>query len=108
MKLRESLDGETLPATVAGIPDLARQLVRQLGQRIAEEAAKKQKVPVGGGDGPSGGNGPTPPRKVRLLRPTEIATVTRVTNTEEWEQLSNKLDQRVRELLDEGFDVELG
>jgi len=107
VKLRDSLDGETLPATVAGFPDRARQLVRQLGQRIAEEAAKNQKVPDGGG-GTSGGNGPTPPRKVRVLRPTEIATVTRVSNTEEWEQLSNKLDQRVRQLLDDGFDVELG
>ena len=106
VKLQESLDGETLPATVAGFPDRARQLVRQLGQRIAEEAAKKQKVPVGG-NGP-GGNGPKPPKEVRVLRPTEIATITRVTNEQEWEQLSNKLDQRVRQLLDDGYDVELG
>jgi len=48
------------------------------------------------------------PRKVRFLRPTEVATVTRASTEEKWEQLNNKLDQRVRELLADGFDVELG
>jgi len=109
VNLRDALDGETLPAAVAGFPDRARGLVRQLGQRIAEAVAKKQKaeIPAGGCD-PTDGNGPPPTRKVRVVRPTEIATVTRVTNSTEWEQLNTKLDQRVRELLDEGYDVELG
>ena len=49
INFRDSLDGETLPAAVSGFPDRARQLVRQMGQRIADEVAKKQPVPAGGG-----------------------------------------------------------
>jgi len=51
---------------------------------------------------------PTPPREVRPVRATDVASATRVSTAQEWEQLSRKLDQRVRQLLDEGYDVELG
>jgi hypothetical protein len=36
-----------------------------------------------------------------------VASVTRVANVQEWEQLQQKLDERVRKLLAEGYDVEL-
>jgi hypothetical protein len=49
-----------------------------------------------------------PARPVRFVRAIEVASVTRVSTEQEWEQLNKKLDQRVRQLLDEGYDVELG
>jgi hypothetical protein len=39
---------------------------------------------------------------------TERASVTRVSTTEALEQLSKKPDERVRQLLDEGYDADLG
>ena len=47
------------------------------------------------------------PRQVRFVRATEVASVTRVSTEQEWVRLNAKLDQRVRQLLAEGFDVEL-
>ena len=109
IQLRDSLDATTLPSSVAAFPERARTVVHNLGQRIAEEVAKKQraqnkqKVPSGGEEPP------TPPvRRVHRIRLSEVATVTRVSSEQDWEQLSSKLDQRVRQLLSEGFDVELG
>ena len=98
-----------MPAQVAAFPDRTRQLVRNLGQRIAEEVAKKQRAEHRP-DGKSGSKTPStpPPRQVRFIRATEVASVTRVSTKQEWEQLNTKLDQRVRELLGEGYDVELG
>jgi hypothetical protein len=94
-----------VPAQVAAFPDRARQLVRNLGHRIAEEVAKEQRAERK----PDGKTPPTPPpRPVRLVRATEVASVTRVSTEQEWHQLNAKLDQRVRQLLAEGFDVELG
>ena len=109
VQLRDSLDAATMPAQVAAFPDRARQLVRNLGQRIAEEVAKKQRAEHKP-DGKSGGKTPPapPPRQVRFVRATEVASVTRVSTEEEWEQFSKKLDQRVRQLLAEGYDVEMG
>jgi hypothetical protein len=47
-------------------------------------------------------------RQVRFVRATEVASVTRVSTEQKWEQLNKKLDNRVRQLLDEVYDVELG
>ena len=109
VQLRDSLDAATMPAQVAAFPDRARQLVRNLGQRIAEEVAKKERAEHKP-DGKSGSKTPPtpPPRQVRFVRATEVASVTRVSTEQEWEQLNKKLDQRVRQLLAEGFDVEIG
>ncbi len=41
------------------------------------------------------------------VRANEVTTVTRVTTAAEWDALQTKLDQRVRQLLDEGSDVEV-
>lgn len=80
-----------------------------LGQRIASEVAKMQQpTPPGSGKGGAGIPPPQPTRKVRVIRITEVATVTKVSSEQEWEQLSSKLDQQVRKLLTDGFDVELG
>ena len=97
-----------MPAQVAAFPDRARQLVRNLGQRIAVEVAKKHRAEHKPDGKTSGKTPPTPPpRQVRFVRANEVASVTRVSNEQEWEQLKNKLDARVRELLRD-YDVELG
>ena len=97
------------PSTGTRHTEKRSQLVRNLGQRIAEEAAKKQRAeqkPPGKERGKT--PPPPPPRQVRPVRATDVASITRVSNTQEWEQLSKKLDQHVRKLLEEGYDVELG
>jgi hypothetical protein len=108
VQLRDGLDASTLPSQVAAFPERARGLVRNLGQRIAEEVARKQKEQQkkdGKGDGKTT---PAPPsRQVRMVRATEVATITRISSETEWDQLKAKLDQRVRQLLADGFDVEL-
>ena len=109
VQLRDSLEAATMPSQVAAFPDRARQLVRNLGQRIAEEVAKKQRAERKP-EGKSGSKMPPapPPRQVRFVRATDVASVTRVSTETEWEQLNTKIDQHVRQLLAEGYDVELG
>jgi hypothetical protein len=110
LQLRDGLDASTLPSQVASFPERSRGLVRNLGQRIADEVARKQKEHQkknGKGDG-SKTSPPSPARHVRMVRATEVATITRVSSETEWDQLKAKLDQRVRQLLADGFDVELG
>jgi hypothetical protein len=98
--LLAELDETNLPVRVAAFPDRAGQLIRALGVRIAEEIKKKENA---GKPAPAA----TPKRLVRQVRASDVATVTRVTTAAEWEALRGKLDQRVRHLLKEGFDVEL-
>lgn len=102
-QLRDNLDAETLPAQVAAFPGRAANQVRNLGNRIAGEVQKKKDAEAKKAGKPVE---PKPQRKVRQLRPSEVATVTRVTNEQQWEALRDKLDERVRELLKD-FDVEL-
>ena len=108
-QLRDTLDSETQPARVAALPERARDLVRQLGQRIAGEVAKKhQAEQKKAGTAAGKTRPPVPPRQLRLLRASAVATVTRLTSVADWEAFNKKLDQRVRELLAQGFDVEIG
>jgi hypothetical protein len=98
-----------MPSQVAAFPERARQLVRQLGQRIGEEVAKRERAEKKkNGDGTSKTTTDSPKRVVRVLLPSDVATMTRVSSVPEWEQLSKKLDEKVRALLVEGVDVELG
>jgi len=108
VQMRDNLDATTVPAQVAAFPDRARQLVRNLGQRIADEAAKKKPKPKTGEKEGGKTPPPKPPREVRRIRATDVASVTRVSTPQEWEQLNKKLDERVRKFLTDGFDVELG
>jgi hypothetical protein len=109
VQLRDSLDAATMPSQVAAFPDRARQLVRNLGQRITEEVAKNERAAQRLG-GKEGGKTPPPkaPREFRVVKATEVASITRVSTTREWDELNKKLDARVRQVLAEGYDVELG
>jgi hypothetical protein len=42
-----------------------------------------------------------------LVRATEVVSATRVSKGREWEQPSKRLDQRVRQLLREGYEMGL-
>ncbi len=108
IQLRDSLDATTLPSSVTAFPERASTLVRNLGQRIASELAKKQKPAPSGAGQASPPTPPPPTRKMRFVRASEVATLTQVSTVEEWERLSSKLDRRVRQLLSEDFDEELG
>ena len=93
--LISQLETVSLPVQVAALPDRARNAIRTLGRRIAEEVAKK-------------GSKPKPkPKKVQPVRVSDISTFSRVASLDEWASLREKLDQRIVELLDQGYEVEL-
>jgi hypothetical protein len=90
----ESVPSVREPARVAGLPDLARRHVRDLGESVRREVAKRKPEP------------PAPPRATRRVRLSDIARGRRITTVEEWEEVLRTLDERVRGLLAD-FDVEL-
>ena len=74
-------------------------MIRALGNRIGEEVRKKENV--------SKPEVVVPQKEIRQVRPDDVAPITRVTTIAEWEVFRNKLDQRVRKLLEDGFEVEI-
>ncbi len=105
----QSLEVEQTPVRVSALTRAAEDQVRKLGERILAEIEKQRPKPEpqpGSSDVPPGGNEPQV-RELRSVRATDIATVTRVSDIAQWEALQKRLDKRVRELLDKGFDVEL-
>jgi len=104
-QLKDSLDGVTVPAKAAALSQQVEAAIRRLGDQVLEEAAKK-KAETEPGD--PGAKEAREPRPVQRLRLSELVTVSRVTNPQEWDSLKDKMDKRVRSLLDKGFDVELG
>jgi hypothetical protein len=95
-----ALDTETNPARVAALPPRARRLVDELSAAIRREVQNRAPTP------PTGGPQPRPPREVRHVRFSDVATVRRIRTEDEWEALAKRLDERVRVLLKE-FEVEL-
>jgi len=96
--LRDSLDGVTSPGKAAALSQQAEAAIRNLGERIIAEISKKKEVPTTERE----------PHPTQRLRFNEITAVTRVSNEQEWDVLKEKMDSRVRELLKQGYDVELG
>jgi hypothetical protein len=79
-------------------------LVRDLGNRIVVEVNKRKPKP----DAAVPDGKPAPkPRELKSVRATDVATVTRVSDIAQWEALQKRLDKRVRELLESGYDVEI-
>lgn len=97
--LSESLDGVVIPSQVAFLPRQAEDAVKQAGSRIAREVERKK--PAAPGDGKE------PPKPAQKLRISDVTTVTLVTSEQDWENLKNKLDERVRSLLRQGYRVEI-
>jgi hypothetical protein len=95
------LDSETEPVRVAALPSRARRLVDELGAALRKEVEKRAPKPPEEARKP-----PKTLRETRRVRFSDVATVRRVCNETEWEELQRKLDRRVRTLLHE-FEVEL-
>jgi hypothetical protein len=105
-RLRDTLDSITVPSHVAALPQKVAQVLRAVARLIVAAEEQKQTIPIGtGGDGPPPA---PPPRPIRRLLVREVATVTTVRSEEEWDALKARLDARVRRLLKDGSDVELG
>jgi len=47
------------------------------------------------------------PRKIQPIRLSDVSTISRVATPDEWASLRKKLDLKVLELLEQGFEVEL-
>ena len=96
----DSLDEETFPTRVAVLPERARSLVEELRRGIARELDEKRKREIGPMEAP-------PPKPVERVRLAEVFLVQRVRSLEEWEPLRDKLDEKVKNILKEGKEVEL-
>ena len=105
--LQESLS-KSLVDFIAGIGDVSElyqifalsdrtsRLIKDLGEAIRREQDKMK--------------GPTPPpikRPVRRLRITDVITVGRIRDIEQWNRVRDQLDESVKKELGEGKDVEL-
>ncbi len=105
--LRDGLFGIALPVQLAALQQKVTQAIQAVGKLILREENRCKVVVVpGDGDGPL--PEPTPQRPVRRLRVSDVATVTTVRSEEEWDTLKARLDERVRRLLKDGSDVDLG
>ena len=101
--LRAEIDRIAVPAQVAALPERVDSAIRRMGTRITQALADKAPPPepvVQVGE-------KTAKRKRRQVRAGDVATMTIVHNESEWEQLKTKLDEQVRRLLKDGFEVEV-
>jgi hypothetical protein len=105
---------------VANLPGRATSAVRDLGIHIQHEIAKKVALPP---PEPPAGDGTEPPtptprpseppkkpepmRQTQRVRPQDVAFVTVVHDLKEWDALRDKLDEKVRDLIRRGYDVDL-
>jgi hypothetical protein len=46
-------------------------------------------------------------RQTRRVRPQDVAFVTVVHDLKEWDALRDKLDEKIRDLIQQGYDVDL-
>ena len=100
----DKIDNDATHVQVSALSRTAEDLVRDLGNRIVVEVNKRKPKP----DAAVPDGKPAPkPRELKSVRATDVATVTRVSDIAQWEALQKRLDKRVRELLDGGYDVEL-
>lgn len=101
--LRAEIEGFAVPAQVAALPERVDDAIRRMGTRITQALPDKTPPPepvVQVGE-------VTAKRKRCQVRTAGVAAVTLVHNVGEWDALKGKLDEHVRNLLDQGYDVEL-
>jgi len=96
----DHLDDETTPTRVAALSDRGELLIEDLRKAIVREIQEKQR--------PSKAPEVAPPRKsVERVRVADVSLVRRVKNVEEWDRIRNKLDEKVKNILKKGKEVEL-
>ena len=120
LQLQETVDSASDPIVVANLPGRATSAVRDLGIRIQQQIATKAappppQPPAGGAtESPTPTPGPSEPpkkpepvRQTRRVRPQDVAFVTVVHDLKEWDALRDKLDEKIRDLIQQGYDVDL-
>jgi hypothetical protein len=114
-QLLADLDRERPPIAVIALPDVANKCVRALELNL-ERASRSP-----GGEGGCGGHRPYDPDDDEIRDPEEgdekkntesprrrrVHARSRISTIEEWEVLRDRLDTEIRQLLDEGFEIEL-
>ena len=108
-QLLADLDRERAPSGVIALPDIARRCIRNLDLSLKaatprddddDEISDPEEDDGGGGCGGGGtGDAQPGPRRVRAAGP--------IRSVADWEALRDRLDTQVRQLLADGFEVEL-
>jgi hypothetical protein len=119
--LLDTVDTTVDPMKLANLPSRAAESVRALGLNIQREIAKQNATPPPSSLGGRIQQPPIPPltsgvsnplpkaepvRQTCKVCPQDVAFVTVVHNVTEWEALRDKLDERVRQLIQQGYDVD--
>jgi len=91
----DSLEDETAPTRVAALSRRGALLAEKMRQAIIRKIREKQKAPRG------------PQKPVERVRVADISLVRRIKNVEEWDQIRDKLDEKVKNILKKGKEVEL-
>jgi hypothetical protein len=91
----DSLDDETAPTRVAALSDRGELLAQKMRTAIMHEIQEKQKLPKG------------PQKPVETVRVADVSLVQRIKNVEEWDRIRDKLDDKVKNILKKGKEVEL-
>lgn len=94
-EMLDSLNNVTVPAKTAALSGQAEAAIRRLGEKLSDVSYQQSAQPDS-------------QHPIHRLRAGEVATVTKIRTIEEWETIRDRLDARVRKLLEDGYDVELG
>jgi hypothetical protein len=114
-KLLDGMDEITAPVKATALAQQVEAAIRAMGEKIlrkaAEQAESKAEVDETREDDAQSTqpqeNRPAGARQIHILRVREVATVTRVATLDDWDRIRERLDTRVRELLNQGLKVEL-
>jgi hypothetical protein len=109
------MDEITAPVKAAALSQQVEAAIRTMGEKILRKAAEQAETQTER-DEPREEDAqpsqtqekkPAGSRQIHVLRVREVVTVTRVATFEDWDKIKEKLDTRVRELLNQGLQVEL-
>jgi hypothetical protein len=114
--LRDGMDEITAPVKAAALSQQVEAAIRAVGEKILRKATEQIEAQAERDEpeedsaqpGQPKDKRPASPQQVHTLRVSELATVTRVTTVEDWDRIKERLDTRVRELLNQGLQVEFG
>jgi hypothetical protein len=122
-ELRDTVDSASDPIIVANLPSRATEAVRTLGSSLQREISRKAlpaptlpgtgegrqqpPMPPPSTSGSGQSNKPEPLKQTRKLRPQDVSFVTVIHDLKQWDALRDKLDERVRELIRQGYEVDL-
>jgi hypothetical protein len=87
------LEKETRVETLANATSRIEYLQRQIAQAVEEAWKKKQSARK------------KPVKPVEIIRLSEVLRITTIQDSTQWEELRDRLDQTVRQALDQGHDV---